>query len=100
VGEKVKIPFILSFAMFLDIAWSSFTASFNSFINGFGKLKLGLYIVVFRLIVFVPMAIYLTKIFGVSGIVWASLIGKLFIIFTIIQVDKILNKRAYGIWNK
>jgi O-antigen/teichoic acid export membrane protein len=100
VGDKVNIPFILSLAMFFDIAWSSFSASYSSFINGFGKLKLGLIIVWFRLLVFVPMAIYMTKIFGVSGIVWASVLGKLFTIFGIIQVNKIINKRAYGIWNQ
>jgi O-antigen/teichoic acid export membrane protein len=100
VGDKVKIPFVLSLAMFFDIAWSSFSATYSTFINGFGKLKLGLIIVWFRLLVFVPMAIFLTKIFGVSGIVWASLIGKLFTIFTIVQVNKIINERADGIWNK
>jgi hypothetical protein len=100
VGDKVKIPFILSLAMFFDIAWTSFSASYTSFINGFGKLKLGLIIVWFRLLLFVPMAIYLTKLFGVSGIVWASLVGKLFTIFGIAQVIKIVNSRAYGIWNK
>jgi O-antigen/teichoic acid export membrane protein len=100
VGDRVNIPLILSLAMFFDIAWTSFSASYTSFINGFGKLKLGLVIVVFRLVIFVPLAIYLTKVFGVSGIVWASLIGKLFTVFGIIQVYKIINNRAYGIWNK
>lgn len=100
VGDKVSIPFILSLAMFFDIAWSSFSAVYSSYINGFGKLKLDITIVWFRLLVFVPMAIFLTKTFGVSGIVWASLIGKLFTIFGIVQVNKIINQRAHGIWNK
>lgn len=100
VGYKIKIPFILSLAMFFDIAWTSFSASYGSFINGFGKLKLSIVIVWLRLLVFVPMAIYLTKKFGVSGIVWASLIGKMFTLFGIIQVNKIINKKAYGIWNQ
>ena len=100
IGSKVKIPFALSLAMFFDIAWSSFSAPYSSFINGFGKLKLGLCIVWFRLLIFVPTAIYLTKILGVSGIVWASLIGKIFTIIGVIQVNKIINKKAYGIWNK
>lgn len=100
VGDKVSIPFILSLALFFDVAWSSFSAVYSSFINGFGKLKLGMCVVGFRLLVFIPMAIFLTKTFGVSGIVWASLIGKMFTIFGIVQVYKILNGKAYGIWNK
>lgn len=100
VGSTISIPVELSLALLFDTAWTCFSAPYNNYINGFGKLKLGLYIVTFRLITFIPLAIYLTQSIGISGIVWASLIGKLFTVFNIIQVNKIINKKAYGIWNK
>ncbi len=100
IGHSTTIPFVLSLAMFFDIAWTSFSSPYSQFVNGFGKLKLGISIVWFRLLVFVPTAIFLTKAIGVSGIVWASLIGKLFTIFNVVQVHKIINQKAHGIWNK
>jgi len=100
VGNKVHIPTILSIALFFDFGWSSFSAVYSAFINGFGKLKLGMFTVWLRLLLFIPIAIFLTKEIGVAGIVWASVIGKFTTIIDVVQVYKLINRKAYGIWNK
>ncbi len=100
VGDRVHIPYILSIAFVFDFGISCFTAVYSQFVNGFGKLKLSMYTVWIKLFIFLILAIVLTKHFGVSGIVWASAIGKLMNIVSIIQVHKLVNKSANGIWNK
>ena len=73
---------------------------FSTFINGFGKLKLGIYVITLKLIVFIPLAFYLGENYGAIGIVSSMIIAQLpSMISEPLQVYKILNKSAKGIWN-
>jgi Na+-driven multidrug efflux pump len=52
-------------------------------------------------ILFIPLALYLAKIWGVEGIIIALIIVNLPCAITnVIQYNKILQGNAHGIWNK
>lgn len=102
LGSRVNIPFALSSAMALYSIINVVISPFVQFINGFGKLTLTTTIVIFQSVVFIPIAIFLTKSsLGVSGAVLATcFINGIGLLFYPLQTYKIINKKAKGIWNK
>jgi O-antigen/teichoic acid export membrane protein len=98
---KVKIPFTMSAAMAGYAIVFLFQAPYSSFINGLGKMKLTTMLSLVGIIVYLGFAIFLSRYFNSSagvimGITISSLIG-LFV--QRIQVSKLLNKKAFGIWS-
>jgi len=71
------------------------------FLNGIGKVKLQLYLVIFSSLINIPMAIFLGRKFGLVGITITStiLFAIMGIVFSI-QTRKILNNTATKIWNE
>lgn len=101
VGDKVLIPFELSLALSVFAIFTVIVAPFTNFVSGVGKLKLGLFIVTIKILIYIPIAVLLTKLVGVSGVVWATIIVNFSsIILEPMQTYKILNKTASGIWNE
>lgn len=101
IGSSVKIPFILSCGMALNVIIIGWNYIYVQFINGVGKLKLQLLSGIFGAVITIPLAIYFGKIWGLAGIVFSScLLGFINTGWTFIQYNKIINKKAYGIWNK
>lgn len=100
VGEEIKIPFVLSFAMMLYVLLSSWCSIFVFFLNGIGKIKLQLYGGIFGGIVNIPLSIFMGKAWGINGVVFSSVI-LVFInaVWLPIQYSKIINHTAQGIWN-
>lgn len=101
LGDKVNVPFALSVAMssyVIVYIWQTFHVFF---LNGIGKVKLQLYLVVLSSLINIPLAIFLGKKFGLFGITMTStlLFTVMGIIFSI-QTSKILNNTATKIWNK
>ena len=101
VGDKINIPFKLSFIIMIYTFIQLFVAPYSTFINGYGKLKLGLYAITIKLIIYIPAALILGKQYGAFGIVLAmALIQLPSLILEPLQVYLITNQKAYGIWNK
>jgi len=102
IGDRVTIPFLLSITMALYAIISVVLAPYTHLINGFGKLKLTTVVIIFQVIVFIPLAIVLTKSrLGVAGVMFTTiLVNGIALILEPIQTYRILNKRAVGIWNK
>jgi O-antigen/teichoic acid export membrane protein len=101
VGNKVQVPFALSLAMGSYVIVYIWQTIHVFFLNGIGKIKLQLYLVIFSALVNIPVAIILGKKMGLVGITLTS--TMLFIIMGIIfsvQTHKILNKTAIKICNK
>lgn len=101
VGDKVHIPFALSVAMSTYVIVYIWQTIHVFLLNGIGKIKLQLYMVIFSSLINIPLAIFLGKRIGLVGITLTS--AGLFIIMGIIfsiQTKKILNKTAANIWNK
>ena len=101
IGDKLIIPFSLSIVITLYLIQQVIVAPFSTFINGFGKLKLGLYIITTKLVVFFPATYFLGGMYGVVGIVLSMLFVQLVsIVIEPMQVFKLINQKAYGIWGK
>lgn len=102
IGDRIIIPFKLSLVFAVYNIGVVILTPFTHFINGVGKLSLGVRIVIIKMIVFLPISITLTNKFGAMGLVLGMLIVNLMpnIIFETTQYKKIINRRAHGIWNR
>ncbi len=97
ISKKLKILLIIYFLLF------SFGGIFNMFINGVGKITIQMYSLLIGAILFVPIAFFFIKYlnWGVESVVIASILANFYSpIIAPYQYYKILNKKAYGIWNK
>ncbi len=100
-GTRLEVTSDISLSMALFSIINVFGSPYSHFINGFGKLKLGMIVGSVKLIAFIPLAIYLIKITNSpSGAMFATcIINSISLVLEPIQVNKIINKKAYGIWN-
>ena len=73
---------------------------YTSFINGTGRLKLSLYIVVVKMLLFVPLAYLFTSWLEGTGLVLTLIVVNAIpnAILEFSQYRRIINKRANGIW--
>jgi len=101
LGDKVLVPFALSVAMSSYIIVYIWQTIHVFLLNGIGKIKLQLYLVIFSSLINIPLAIFLGRRFGLVGITMTStlLFTIMGIIFSI-QTRKILNNTAVKIWNE
>jgi O-antigen/teichoic acid export membrane protein len=101
IGDAVIVPFALSAAMASYVIVYIWQTMHVFFLNGIGKIRLQLYLVIFSGLINIPLAIFLGKKFGLVGITMTSTLLFTFmgIVFSI-QTKKILNKTAVSIWNK
>jgi O-antigen/teichoic acid export membrane protein len=101
VGDKVTVPFALSAAMTSYVIVYIWQTIHVFFLNGIGKIRLQLYLVIFSGLINIPLAIILGKKLGLVGITLTSTLLFTFmgIVFSI-QTKRILNKTAVNIWNK
>ena len=103
IGNVVYISFTLSIFMAIYFAVTIFYGPYTYFINGTGKVTIQLYSLVATSLINIPLSIFLAKNLnlGVSGVILATIICLIpHIILSPLQYLKIINNRAYGIWNK
>ncbi len=101
IGNKLIIPFSLSFVITLYLIQQLIVAPFSTFINGLGKLRLGVYVLSIKLVIFIPLAYFMGTKYGALGIVLSMLFIQIpSLIIEPIQVFKLINQKAAGIWNK
>lgn len=101
LGDKVSVPFNLSLAMSTYVISYIWLNIYTFLLNGLGKIRLQLYVSLVAGLLYIPLVIYLGKIWGLIGI---TLISTVFFVLTgaiyAVQVRKILNNGAIGVWNK
>ena len=102
VGDSVSIPLNLSIAFMLYNISVLYMAPYTYFLNGVGKLQLGIWISIFKTIAFLPVAIFFSKHYGVVGMLMGLFLVNMLpnVIFDILRYKKIINRVATGIWNK
>ncbi|MCE5345220.1 MAG: oligosaccharide flippase family protein [Bacteroidales bacterium] len=101
VGSDLHVPFSISIALAVSIIVNIGAYIYSIFLNGVGIIKIQLLLSVFGTIIFIPLAIFLGKMFGPPGVVSATaLVNLLNVIFFIIQYNKIVNSKATGLWAK
>lgn len=101
IGRKIHVPFSLSCVMCVYVSINTYRTIFNSYVNGTGKIRLQMLLILASGVVNVPLSIYLGKLFNITGVILSStLICILCSVFEVIQYRKLIANRASGIWNK
>jgi O-antigen/teichoic acid export membrane protein len=75
IGTEIEIPFEVSLLVFLFVGVSLFKETYVSFINGVGKLNLQTLYSIVTLVLQIPFAYLLTRVFdfGISGILFLNI---------------------------
>ncbi len=103
LGDEILIPFKLSVNICIYTCLIIYLTPLNYFINGIGKIKLQLYQTLVFAMLNIPVSIFLAKYLqlGVEGVVLGSILCIVpSVILSSIQNNKIISKKASGIWNK
>ena len=101
IGAAVIIPFKLSIWMGLYTIIVLWSTCFSTFLFGIGKLRIQLINTVIASCLFIPLALWLSKSLGITGIVIALCITNLSgAILNPVQYKKIISGKASGIWDK
>jgi len=101
IGTTISVPFRLTFWMGLYAIVLLWSTCFSTFLFGIGKLRIQLINTLIASTVFIPLAIWLTRTLGISGIAIALCITNLSgAVLNPIQYNKIISGKASGIWNK
>lgn len=101
VGNDVSIPFSLTIATGIFVYFQSTYCIYSNLVNGTGYIRPQLTVFVFFACISVPVMIYSVRVFGL----WGSIISPTitYVVQTIvcyIQIHKIVNNTAKGIWCK
>lgn len=97
----IDISYYTTGLILLYISFEMLYKVYGTIINGTGKIFAQIIITGVISIIYIPMAIFLGKLFGLSGVLVSNVI--VFVLnyaWSKIQCAKILNETAYGFWNK
>lgn len=100
IGSSIVIPWTVSAWMGIYALLSNWNQIFFNLASGIGKVRLNLLSLIVSSLVYVPLAIILTKNFGCAGAIAASGTSLLQAVLLPIQYQRILRKQAKGIWNR
>ncbi len=101
VGDKVSVPFILTLSIAVYTLIHCWDTLQVTLINGTGKVELQSHVILIGLLLHVPLSLFLGKYIGILGVVASmSIINIIYASFFTIQIRRILNNSATGIWNK
>ncbi len=101
IGDRAIIPLTMTVVVALFVIVHAWDALQIILINGIGKVKLQTYITLVGLICHIPLSLLLGKYIGAIGVVISMVtINIIYSIVFTIQLHKLLNKKALGIWNK
>lgn len=73
IGDAVVVSKQLLFSLMIYAIVITFQATHNYVINGIGKIKLQVVLMIFASILNIPLSFYLGKIYGISGVVYSNI---------------------------
>ncbi|NBB22845.1 oligosaccharide flippase family protein [Runella sp. CRIBMP] len=99
--DSVVIPWNVSLFLSIYVVLYVRFSVFIYLINGIGKIQLQLITNIVICVLYVPVATFFCKLYGLEGLVSVN-IGIVLIHLTLsqIQIGKLVNKKAYGVWDK
>lgn len=103
VGKEIQITYFLSASWGLFVILQTYNIIYTFFLNGTGKVELQMYSALISIIVNIPLSILLAKDIGLGlpGVILATCISIfIYSVTRKIQVTKIINGSATGIWNR
>ena len=100
-SPDVNIGISTTIILFIYFVFMMLYGCYGYILNGIGKLKVQIYITFICSILYIPLAIYAGRICGLQGVlVVFTIVAVINYIWSKIQLSKILNGTAQGIWNK
>lgn len=101
VGKEISIPKSLTYIMGLYTIITNWNNIFSQMLAGVGKIYLSLINSLFNALVFIPLAICLSKEAGIIGITLSMCLVLLTSSFwQPVQCWKIIHQKATGLWNR
>jgi len=103
IGNKVVIPFELSLCMAIYFSIIIISQPYTYYLNGVGKVKLQMLSLSITALLNIPISYLFSIVFNLNtaGVIIATSVCLIpHLIISPIQYSKLINKRAYGLWNK
>ncbi|MBP8777352.1 MAG: oligosaccharide flippase family protein [Bacteroidaceae bacterium] len=101
IQDKTHITFSVSLMTGIYMCMLNWNNLFSYVINGVGKIRLQLYLSVITSLLFIPIALYLGKHYGIEGILGAMCLSLApMCVLLPVQYHKIINKKNKGVWNQ
>ena len=103
IGNKAEIPISMTIIVAVYLLLHNWDSLQVQLINGIGTIKLQTYVTLIGLCLHIPLSYLLGKYLGLEarGVVLSMVfVNFTYCIFFTIQIRKILNKKASGIWLK
>ena len=99
--ESIQISWLLSFTMWIYILTLTYSNIFMNIINGIGKVAIQTTVYVISALFSIPLCSYLSSKWGITGILLVlSAVYCTQAILAKIQLNKLLNNKATGLWNR
>lgn len=101
IGDSVTVPLSLSISMALYVLFQTGGGVYMYLINGTSMVRIQLLIYLVFAFVSIPLMTYCSRLYGVGGILYIPIcVFIIQIIISKIQLNKIINGTATGIWAK
>lgn len=101
IEDKANIPYSMTIAVGLYMIIYSWNSLQVQLINGIGAIRLQTYVTIIGLVMHIPLSLFLGKYIGATGVVYSMIaINIIYANFFTIQIRRILNQKAKGIWIK
>lgn len=101
IGEEVSIPITMTIAVGIYMIIHSWDSLQVNMINGIGTVKLQTYVTMVGLLIHIPLSFSLGEYLSAIGVVCSMiLINILYSVVFTLQINKLLNNKANGIWTK
>ena len=101
IGDTPHIPYMMTLLVAIYVSVYCWMSLNGTLIVGVGKVNVETCIVLIGMVVHIPLSFFLSSFMGAYGVL-ASLIviNFMYALVMQVQVNKLLNKTAKGIWNK
>lgn len=101
IGEKAHVPFEMTAVIAIYMIIHSWDTLQIQLINGIGCVKLQSYMMLVGLIIHIPLSLFLGKYTNAIGVVLSMITINIIYASTFtIQIKKIFNQKASGIWEE
>ncbi len=101
IGNSIKVSVTLSVYIAVYVILYMWMSLYVYIINGIGKVQLQMYASILEIVFNIPVSIGLGKLIGINGVIISMTLFVTFrCIWAPIQLSKILNNTAKGIWNR
>ena len=99
--DLLSISFFMSVAVCIYVCSTCWIATYIHPLNGIGKIRLQTYSSVVEMLTFIPIALFAGRYWGAPGIILTPVVICIpRMIWAPIQLHKLINQTATGIWKK